>query len=176
MSLGQRLESIEGEQQRLNLVKTYNYARLLSQDPVTNTGALIVSADFIKEITFGVNSFPSGVEVTDELLADKTWKYENIIHAEQAAIFTAAYLGKATKGAAIYAPWLSCAPCAKAIIASGIKTVIGHQQLIQQIPERWHESIGSALKMLEKAKVQVRMYNGTVGADPIMFNGAEYRP
>ncbi|HLC81279.1 MAG TPA: deaminase [Candidatus Nanoarchaeia archaeon] len=117
-----RIEIVTGEIERICLRKAYSFASIFSDDPVTNSGAIIVSDGAI--VSEGANRISKGIEATADKLVDREWKYEFIVHAEQEAIFRAARNGKATAGAIMYAPWMACTPCAKAIIASGITTLI----------------------------------------------------
>lgn len=95
-----------------------------SKDPNTQVGACIVSPEN-KIVGTGYNGFPIGC--SDDVLP---WsregnpidtKYMYVCHAELNAILNST---KDLKGCKIYVALFPCNECAKAIIQSGIKTVI----------------------------------------------------
>jgi dCMP deaminase len=120
---------------------------LLSDDPVTQLGAVIVKDR--KAIMNGCNHFPKGVRLTAERL-ERPKKYEFMEHAERNVIFNCARWGKSALGCTLYAPWYACADCARAIIAAGIRKVVGHKQLFDKTPKRWKASIETGNIMLKK--------------------------
>ncbi|HIJ10476.1 TPA: hypothetical protein HA278_00335, partial [Candidatus Woesearchaeota archaeon] len=77
-----------------------------------------------------------------------------------------------TEGLTMYCPWICCADCARAIIQSGIKKVIGHQDLVDRTPERWKKSVDVGVDMLRDAGIQVGFWKGNVcgGRVNIRFN------
>ena len=96
-----------------------------SKDPNTQVGACIVSNDN-KILSMGYNGFPSGC--SDE---DFPWeregeeldtKYPFVTHSELNAILN--YRGGSLEGTKIYVSLFPCNECAKAIIQSGIRTVV----------------------------------------------------
>lgn len=96
-----------------------------SKDPSTQVGACIVSKDN-KILSMGYNGFPSGCS-DDEFPWDKTGednetKYPYVTHSELNAILN--YRGGSLEGAKIYVSLFPCNECAKAIIQSGIKTLV----------------------------------------------------
>ncbi len=100
-------------------------AGMRSKDPNTQVGACIVSADN-KILSMGYNGFPRGCSDDDfpwaregEMLSTK---YVYTVHSELNAILN--YRGGSLEGAKIYVSLFPCNECAKAIIQSGIKTVI----------------------------------------------------
>lgn len=97
-----------------------------SKDPHTQVGCCIVSQDN-KILSMGYNGFPRGCsdddfpwdrEADNELLT----KYPFVTHSELNAILN--YRGGSLEGAKLYVSLFPCNECAKAIIQSGIGTVI----------------------------------------------------
>lgn len=158
---------------RLMLLDAYEYANDRSPDPSTKNGAVLVGADG-KVLTYGVNKFPEGVAETQSRLTDKTTKYRLVVHAENGAIFNAAKHGRQVNGATLYCPFYACSECAKAIIQSGIKRVVGHAQLMELASEHttWVQSIIYAWDILHEAGVECVLYDGTVGITT-RFNGKD---
>ncbi len=100
-------------------------AGMRSKDPNTQVGACIVSEDN-KILSIGYNGFPKGC--SDDVFP---WarigngldsKYPFVTHAELNAILN--YRGGSLAGAKLYVSLFPCNECAKAIIQSGIRTVI----------------------------------------------------
>ncbi|MCD8519283.1 MAG: dCMP deaminase family protein [Erysipelotrichaceae bacterium] len=95
-----------------------------SKDPSTQVGACIVSPSK-KVVGLGYNGFPTGIndddfpwEKHDEY--DQS-KYAYVVHAELNAILNAT---TSLQGCSMYVSLFPCNECAKAIIQSGIKTLI----------------------------------------------------
>ncbi len=176
------IELIEGFRHRCFLSEAYIHAWEGSEDPITKTGAIIVEGTLDKlsrKISYGANHFPNGLNPTDEQINDRDWKYKHIIHAETSAIFSAAKEGKSLEGTIMYMPWIPCTPCAIAIVDSGIKTLIGHKEMIMKTPERWHESTDYALDLLEKGGVKRFMWEGKIYEDNLvksLFDGKVWYP
>lgn len=158
---------------RDRLLQAYNYANDRSPDPSTKNGSILIDTDG-NVLTFGVNKFPTGVAETNFRLHDKATKYRLVVHAENGAIFNAAKHGKATRDSTLYCPFYACSECAKAIIQAGVKTVIGHAQLMALASEHttWVESIVDAWNMLHEAGIGCELYDGVVGVTT-RFNGSD---
>ena len=100
-------------------------AGLRSKDPSTQVGACIVS-DKNKILSMGYNGLPIGCS-DDECPWERegeqlSTKYPYVTHSELNAILN--YRGGSLEGAKIYVTLFPCNECAKAIIQSGIRTVI----------------------------------------------------
>ena len=100
-------------------------AGMRSKDPNTQVGACIVSRDN-KILSMGYNGFPSGCSDDDFPWAREgetlETKYVYTVHSELNAILN--YRGGSLEGAKLYVSLFPCNECAKAIIQSGIKTII----------------------------------------------------
>ncbi len=100
-------------------------AGMRSKDPNSQVGSCIVSEDN-KILSIGYNGFPRGC--SDDAFPwaregdplDK--KYLYVVHSEMNAILN--YTGESLKGAKLYVSLFPCNECAKAIIQSGISTII----------------------------------------------------
>ena len=128
-----------------------------SKDPNTQVGACIVSEDN-KILSMGYNGFPLGCSDEDfpweregEMLETK---YAYVTHSELNAILN--YRGGSLQGAKLYVSLFPCNECAKAIIQSGIKTVIYADDKYADSPA----SIASR-KMFDAAGVEYRRYKRT---------------
>lgn len=95
-----------------------------SKDPSTQVGACIVD-QHKKVVGIGYNGFPFGVS-DEEFPWDKEGslynsKYAYVVHAELNAILNSI---KSLDGCTLYVSLFPCNECAKAIIQSGIRTII----------------------------------------------------
>ena len=94
-----------------------------SKDPNTQVGACIVSDDN-KILSMGYNGFPRGCS-DDEFPWNREGednKYFYTAHSELNAILN--YRGGSLEGAKMYVTLFPCNECAKAIIQTGIKTIV----------------------------------------------------
>lgn len=125
-----------------------------SKDPNTQVGACIVGKD-MKILSLGYNGMPIGCS-DDEM----PWtgqgdvldtKYPFVCHAELNAILNSG--ANNLLGSIIYVTLFPCNECAKAIIQSGIKTVVYHS-------DKYADSDGvkASKKMFEHAGVEFREY------------------
>lgn len=152
----------------------YEIARDFSTDLNTQVGAVLVNGNG-EIVAWGANRFPSGVlETPDRKVSDK--KLQFVVHAENYAILQAARNGVRTKGLDMYGTWVSCNDCAKAIIVSGIRRVIGHKKTDDASSGHWLESIKTAREMFKEAGVDCSFWDGNIGGIEILFNGAPFRP
>lgn len=118
---GKRTDYISWDEYFMAVAKL---AGMRSKDPNTQVGACIVSRDH-KILSMGYNGFPLGCS-DDEFpwarIGDTyDTKYAYVTHAELNAILN--YRGN-LEGAKLYVSLFPCNECAKAIIQSGIKTVV----------------------------------------------------
>lgn len=146
------------------------YAVRNSHDPDTQNGAVLVTN---AGTIYAANCVPPGVARPEHRL-ERPFKYDFIEHAERAAIYKAAAVGAATGGATLYCPWFACTDCARAIIASGIREVVGLIALRNATPARWLLNVELAEKMLEEACVSQRLLADRVGVT-IRFDGRDFQ-
>lgn len=129
-----------------------------SKDPSTQVGACIVSQDN-KILSMGYNGFPNGCD--DDLFP---WnrdgddpvdnKYFYSTHSELNAILN--YRGGSLEGAKLYVSLFPCNECAKAIIQSGIKTIVYDSDKYADTP-----SVIASKRMLDAAGVRYYKYTRT---------------
>lgn len=129
-----------------------------SKDPNTQVGACIVSSQN-KILSMGYNGFPLGC--SDDIFPwDKESedpydnKYFYATHSELNAILN--YRGGSLEGCKLYVTLFPCNECAKAIIQSGIKTVIYAEDKYSNTSE-----VRASKRMFKAAGVQYAKYNAT---------------
>ncbi|MCC8127960.1 MAG: dCMP deaminase family protein [Clostridiales bacterium] len=132
-----------------------------SKDPNTQVGACIVSNDN-KILSMGYNGFPRGCS-DDEFPWSResgddddpySTKYLYVTHSELNAILN--YRGGSLEGSKLYVTLFPCNECAKAIIQSGIKTVIYREDKYPDSP-----SVRASKRMLNAAGVRYYQYEKT---------------
>lgn len=128
-----------------------------SKDPSTQVGACIVSGSN-KILSMGYNGLPTGCS-DDSFPWTKSnanedpynAKYSYVTHAELNAILN--YRGGSLEGSKIYVTLFPCNECAKAIIQSGIKTLIYGDDKYADTPE-----VRASKRMLDAAGVRYYQY------------------
>lgn len=144
-----------------------------SKDRSTGVGAIIVGPD-MEQRSAGYNGFPRNVDDSIDYRHDRPSKYEFTEHAERNAIFNAARVGTPLNGCVMYLNWwpLPCPDCARAVIQSGITTVIGPDRPFQSglrsgaptAPAKdWDASFKTTLDMFREAGIITRVVE--VGED-----------
>ncbi|QOV20170.1 dCMP deaminase family protein [Blautia liquoris] len=133
-------------------------AGMRSKDPHSQVGACIVSPDN-KILSMGYNGLPTGCS-DDEFPWGRDGedplrsKYYYVTHSELNAILN--YRGGSLEGAKMYVSLFPCNECAKAIIQSGIKTVIYDCDKYDKTPE-----VIASKMMFQAARVSFQKYEPT---------------
>lgn len=156
----------------LDYLKLAYEAARNSPDPSTQNGAVIPHEG---GVLAACNEFTLGADLVPERL-ERPLKYSFIEHAERNVVYQAAREGVALQGRTMYVPWFACPDCARAIVQSGIKRVVGHKRMLDATPPHWKESIGHAEMILKEAGVKTEYVDGELGLEPIRFNGQQWRP
>lgn len=132
-------------------------AGMRSKDPNTQVGSCIVSEDN-KILSMGYNGLPKGCSDDEFPWAregeELETKYMYVTHSELNAILN--YRGGSLEGAKLYVSLFPCNECAKAIIQSGIKTIVYDGDKYAGTPM----TIASK-KMFDAAGVRYYKYNST---------------
>lgn len=128
-----------------------------SKDPNSQVGACIVSEDN-KILSMGYNGFPKGCSDDEFPWAregdDLDKKYFYVTHSELNAILN--YRGGSLEGSKLYVSLFPCNECAKAIIQSGIKTIVYMSDKYKDLP-----STIASKRMLDAAGVRYYQYQPT---------------
>ena len=142
-----------------------------SPDYRTKTGAIIVSRwrSVTTIIGRGYNNFTPGIRLED---IGKENKNLYIEHAERNAIWSmyqSKFLPNRDGSLIMYAPWFACSDCAKAIVAAGITTVIGHDiDIPDDLWDRWNTSTMAGDRILEAAGVKTFRVKTRLGITAFM--------
>ncbi|MCR4953632.1 MAG: dCMP deaminase family protein [Treponema sp.] len=132
-------------------------ASFRSKDPNSQVGACIVSQDN-KILSMGYNGFPRGCSDDDFPWAREgdalETKYAYVTHSELNAILN--YRGGSLEGCKIFVTLFPCNECAKAIIQSGIKTVVYASNKYDGTP-----SVEASKRLMNAAGVRYYQYQTT---------------
>ncbi len=132
-------------------------ASFRSKDPNSQVGACIVDKDN-KILSMGYNGLPRGCSDDEFPWAREgdslTTKYAYVTHSELNAILN--YRGGSLEGCKIYVTLFPCNECAKAIIQSGIKTVIFAENKYDETP-----SVEASKRLMNAAGVRYYQYQPT---------------
>ena len=126
-----------------------------SKDPSTKNGAVVVGPD--REIrATGYNGLVRGVDDNIPERMERPTKYDFFEHAERNAIYNACLTGTSLKGCVMYATHAPCTDCARAIIQSGIKTVITNKVVIDENSPKgtWRDKLDYSAQMFKEAGVE----------------------
>jgi dCMP deaminase len=146
----------------------------LSPDPSTQLGAVIVIGSQIQQETLSHNGPTAGWTMTDYEWNHKPTKYQLVEHAERRAIYKAAKKGLWLEGATLVASWAACADCARAIVESGIKTLIRHYPPLDDATERWLQSVSIGNDIMKANDVKIIDVIGNIPDAPLILRGSEF--
>ena len=128
---------------------------LWSKDRDSKVGCVVAGpANEIR--TTGFNGFPRGVRDGIGLRHERPAKYLYTEHAERNAIYNAARVGIPLKDCTLYwnfEPRSCCCDCARAIIQSGIKKVVGPDVQFPSKGKDWEEHFMITEQMFKEAGI-----------------------
>ena len=152
---GKRTDYITWDEYFMGVAKL---SGMRSKDPHSQVGSCIVSQNN-KILSMGYNGFPSGCSDDKFPWAregddPEETKYLYVTHSELNAILN--YQGGSLEGAKLYVTLFPCNECAKAIIQSGIKTVVYGSDKYADTP-----AVRASKRMMDGAGVRYYQYNET---------------
>lgn len=123
-----------------------------SKDPSTKVGAVIVDKNR-RIVSLGYNGLPNGTKDCEQILNNRSEKYERVVHAEINAIL---FAKSSLKDCILYTtPFMPCARCASIICQTGIVRVISYSSK----EERWKESFERTKRIFEEKGIELLLYN-----------------
>jgi dCMP deaminase len=123
-----------------------------SKDNSTKVGCVIVdSENTIKSQGYNGQPRNSNDEIGEH--NKRPMKYMYVVHAELNAILNATRNGICLKDTIMYVTYFPCNECAKAIINSGIKTLVTYEPNFSD--ERWADSFKISYEMLIECGVNI---------------------
>lgn len=153
------------------------WTALESDDESTQNGAAIWDADD-ELVASGFNHYlwDHNNGPVPNWMRQRPTKYAYVEHAERAAIHNAARLGKATEGGTMYSPWAACTDCARAIVGSGITTLVRHKQAMDRPHPQWADNLLDANDILEMGGVTITEINQVFDGPDLRFRGKQWTP
>ena len=113
---------------REKAVKYFKLARymadLFSKDPNTKVGCILLAAESLHVLSIGYNGMPRGVLEIDSARWERPSKYSYVEHAERNSLYNACRGGVSTDGCIAVTTVFPCCECCRALIQSGVKTVV----------------------------------------------------
>jgi dCMP deaminase len=141
---------------------------LKSKDESTKVGAIIIG-DQKEILATGYNGFP---RMADESIPERHKRPDKYIwteHAERNAIYNAARTGCKLSGCTMYTPFFPCTNCARAIIQSGIRTIV----TTPVCTPNWEEDLKVSKVMLGECGVNHIVYSGPIQRELYLFVGGQ---
>ena len=143
------------EQYFTNIAKTVAQK---SKDRSTIVGAVVVD-EHNQILATGYNGFPRGIDDDNPSYHERPLKYKITEHAERNAIYQAARNRGGLNGATLFLGHNPaegiCSDCARAIIQSGIKKVVGTSNKFAGKGEEWEHDCRVAHHLLIEANVEL---------------------
>jgi len=136
-------------------IELAKYFASWSKDRSTGVGAVIADTEN-RIVSIGYNGFPAGFNDDIDSRHERPQKYSYTEHAERNAIYNAARIGVSTKNCSMYLMWFPCPDCARAIIQSGITTLVCTRPDFDT--PKWGEGFRLSLEMLEECKINIIYY------------------
>jgi dCMP deaminase len=142
----------------LQFFELADQAKTKSCDKHTKLGAIIIDING-NVLIESCNTMPTGIKITDERL-ERPIKYQYIEHAERNACFYASKHGIKLEGTIMCMSCnpIPCTECARAIIQSGIKMIIG-RDIENVASKKWDDSCNFALDLLKEADIIIVFIN-----------------
>lgn len=142
---------IEKAKKYLELAR-YN-AELFSKDPNTKVGAIILTPDFSRVLSTGINGFPRKFNDEQGPRWERPMKYNYVSHAECNSVCNAARSGTSIDDSVIVVTMFPCMNCTKLLIQAGIIKVYSPKPDMDS--ERWASEFKVSLEMLKEVGIEI---------------------
>lgn len=146
-----------------------------SKDRSTKVGAIAVHPKTHVMLSSGYNGFPRGVDDNNPAYHERPLKYEITEHAERNMCYNAARHGISLEGSWVYMNFspVPCSDCARALIQSGITTIVGPDIAYPGKGQAIIDSLATSRRMLSEAGVRLVTVNHVIGIGPPSVHYAE---
>lgn len=101
-----------------------SFANTFSKDQCRKVGAIMLAPGSLQILSMGYNGMPRGVCEEDASRWEKPTKYFYVEHAERNCVYNASRHGTPLKDSIAVVTMFPCADCARALIQSGVKTLV----------------------------------------------------
>ena len=144
-------------QKAIKYIKLAAYnAKLFSKDPDTQVGCIILTPDFSRILSTGINGFPRNMDDENKSRWERPLKYSYVQHSESNAVCNAARTGTPIDGAVIAITKFPCSTCTKMLIQAGIKKIFTVQP--DYTSEQWGEDAKISEMILKEVGVEVHTF------------------
>ena len=130
-------------------------ADLFSKDPSTKVGAILLAPGSLQVLSLGYNGMPRGINEAIQERWQRPVKYKYVEHAERNALYNACRHGTPIEGSIAVITMFPCSDCARALIQSGVRTVVAPPPQDTSTGGRWAEDHAVSSEMLAEAGVEV---------------------
>jgi dCMP deaminase len=148
-------------------------ADTFSKDPHKKVGCLLLAPESLQILSMGYNGFPRGVDETPAERWSRPTKYYYVEHSERNCLYNACRSGVNTNGSIAVTTLYPCSDCCRALIQSGIKTIITTTPDFSH--ERWGEDFKYSRIMFEEAHVDVILLDSSQGESKLLMVGNNTR-
>ena len=124
-----------------------------SMDKKRKVGVVIVNENNMV-LSIGYNSFASKINENLEYRHIKPIKNFYVEHGERNAIFNAAKHGVKLNNSTMYVSWFPCSECCRAIIQSGVKTVVCVRP--DYSDDSWGETFKVSTDMFDESGIEIK--------------------
>jgi dCMP deaminase len=144
------------------LIKLNKYLNLankigksFSKDLDNEAGSIILNSKTLAPISFGYSGMPRGIDDTVQERLVEPEKSFWVEDSEKNAIFNA--IREKLEKATLFANFIPCMHCARAIVGVGIKELVTKEpDLSQDKDQRWKASFDRSIKLFKEAGVNVQ--------------------
>lgn len=130
----------------------YN-AELFSKDPDTKVGTILLSQDFGRVLSTGINGFCRKMNDDDQERWKRPTKYTRIIHSELNAVLNAARTGTSEENSVAVVTMFPCKECSKAMIQAGISKIYAPPPDFDN--PRWGKDFETSIEMFDEVGMKV---------------------
>ena len=131
-------------------------ADLFSKDPSTKVACILLSPDS-QVVSTGYNGIPRDMDDINPKRWERPAKYKYVAHAELNAIANAARHGISVDRSIAVVTLFPCCDCAKALIQSGIKTIVTEKPDLEM--PKWGEQFRISLEMFQEVGIQLILFD-----------------
>ena len=137
----------------------YN-ADLFSKDPHCKVGSIILTDDFSRILTTGINGFVRKMNDDNLERWERPTKYVHISHAESNAVANCARTGTPTDNSIIVVTKFPCSTCTKLLIQAGIKKI--YTITPDYYSDKWGNDAKISEEMLNEVGIEVVKFDQVI--------------
>jgi dCMP deaminase len=141
---------------RKYLLLAQETANIFSKDESTKVGAIFLANGSHHIISMGYNGMPRGFDETKKERWERPVKYKYVEHAERNAIYNACRNGSSLEDSIAIVTLFPCCDCMRAIIQSGVKSIVTPSIPIS-ISDEWKDNFKYSKEMADECDINIKM-------------------